>query len=292
MLSLLLVIGLVATGAAPTTGQGSSGLDEGIRQVQEGDYEGAVPTLESALRALEAEKAPAATLARACLYLGIAHVALDERDAAKARFKEALTYNPSLRLTPDRFSPKVIAAFEEARSELAPTEAAAKRGSKTPLVLLGVGAAAAAGVAIVASGGDDGTGGGVPTFEGARFTTPVLVCPDGTVDSPLVVGIQLRGSNPTAQSLQVRAVTAVLIIVDSPGVPSEVGFASTAPATSTPSTLAPGAQATLLIQTTLLCGNGEGDPSRYNEWVGRLTLDTTAGVFGVETADRMRVNIP
>jgi hypothetical protein len=267
-------------------------LAEGIRKVEEGDYEGAVPALEAVRRRLEAQGAPAGERARACLYLGIAHVALDQRDAAKSRFREAIGYDEGLRLTPEHFSPKVIAVFEEARSESRTAAASTKKArSKTPLVLLGVGAAAAAGVAIAA--GRDGAGsGGPPSFSGARFTTPVLVCPDGARDQPLLVGIQVGGSNPTNSSLAIRAVTAVLIIVDSPAVPAEVGFASTAAASVTPSSLAAGADGSLLVETTLLCGNGEGDPSRYNEWTARLTLDTSAGVFAAETADRMRVNIP
>lgn len=286
----VLAVVLAAPGAA---GADAPTLAQGVRQVEEGDYEGAVPTLEAVRQRLEAEGAPAREQARACLYLGIAHVALDQRDAAKARFREALAHDDGLRLTPDRFSPKVIAVFEEARSEGGvQAEEKKKRGSKTPLALIGVGAAGAAGVALAAGGGSDGSGGGTPSFAGAFFATPVLVCPDGARDVPLVVGIRLNGSNPTNQSVAVRSVTAVLIIVDSPGVPSEVGFPSTAAASVTPSSLAPGAQASLLVETTLLCGNGEGDPSRYNEWTGRLTLDTSAGVFAAETADRLRVNIP
>lgn len=289
-LAAVLAAALAAAGAADP---GEATLAEGIQKVQEGDYEGAVATLEALRQRLEAQGAPAAERARACLYLGIAHVALDQRDAAKTRFREALGLDDGLRLTPDRFSPKVIAVFEEARREVAPPAGESKKHrSKTPLVLLSVGAAAAGGVALAAGSGSNGSGGGTPSFSGARFTTPVLVCPDGARDVPLLVGIQVNGSNPTSQSLAIRSVTAVLIIVDSPGVPAEVGFASSLPASVTPSSLGAGARASLLVETTLLCGNGEGDPSRYNEWTARLTFDTSADVFGAETADRMRVNIP
>jgi Tetratricopeptide repeat len=268
-------------------------LVRGIQQVQRGDYEGAVPTLETALTRLEEEKGPDAERARACLYLGIALVALDRRDAAKERFRQALDFDPELRLTPDRFSPKVIGVFEEARRERGSGGASTpkKSRSKTPLLLLGAGAAAAAGIVVVASGGN-GPSGGAPSFSGAHFTTPVLVCPNGSADLPLVFAIQLQGSNPTEQTLTIRAVTVVMIIEESPAVPSEVGFASTAPATLTPSSIAPHGQATLLVQSSLQCGNGPGDPARYNEWSGRVTLDTSADVFTVETADRLRVNIP
>ena len=86
-----------------------------------GDFEGAVATLGPVADRLAAKGGHDA--AQACLYLGIAHLALDQRDAARARFREALGHEPSLRLGPDRFSPKVIAAFEDARRE---REAAAR----------------------------------------------------------------------------------------------------------------------------------------------------------------------
>jgi hypothetical protein len=278
--------------AAPALAAEVPELARGVRQVQQGDYEGAVPTLETALARLEAERRPNAERARACLYLGIALVALDRREEAKERFRQALGFDGSLRLTPDRFSPKVIGVFEEARREKGAAETQAKKPrSKTPLILLGAGAAAAAGVAVAVSGGD-GSPGGAPSFAGAHFTTPVLVCPNGSVDVPLPFGIQLQGTNPTAQTLTIREVTVVMIIEESPAVPSEVGFASTADATVTPSSIAPQGQVSVLVQSTLLCGNGTGGPARYNEWSGRVTLDTSAGVFTATTADRLRVNIP
>jgi hypothetical protein len=83
-----------------------------------------------------------------------------------------------------------------------------------------------------------------------------------------------------------------MIIEESPAVPGEVGFASTAAATFSPPSIAPRGQATVLVQSSLRCGNGPGDPARYNEWSGRVTLDTSANVFTVTTVDRLRVNIP
>jgi hypothetical protein len=88
----------------------------------------------------------------------------------------------------------------------------------------------------------------------------------------------------------ISAVTAVLIIVASPAVPGEVNFASSQPATISPSVLRPGTTA-LRVQTTLTCANGEGDSSRFNEWKGRVTL-TAGAAQTVETGDTMRVNLP
>ena len=128
------------------------------------------------------------------------------------------------------------------------------------------------------------------TFTGARFGTPVLDCPNGTTGTPLAVAIDLTAQNDTGSDVTLGAVSATLFIVASPAVPSEVGFASTAPATVAPSTLRSGTT-TLRVQTTLTCANGEGDASRFNEWRGRVTL-TAGAAQAVETADTMRVNLP
>jgi hypothetical protein len=64
------------------------------------------------------------------------------------------------------------------------------------------------------------------------------------------------------------------------------------PATTIPATIATGGRTTVRVDSTLLCDNGPGDSARFNEWSGRVTLTTSAGVFTVETADRLRVNIP
>jgi hypothetical protein len=71
-----------------------------------------------------------------------------------------------------------------------------------------------------------------------------------------------------------------------------MGFATNPPATAMPASLPASTAVTLRVDTSPLCQNGAGDASRFNEWSGRLTLTTDAGVFSVETTDRMRVNIP
>ena len=71
-----------------------------------------------------------------------------------------------------------------------------------------------------------------------------------------------------------------------------MGFASNAPASVSPQSVPAAASVTLRIDTTLLCGNGADDEPRFNEWSGRLTLATSSGLVTLETADRLRVNIP
>jgi len=283
---------------SPAVAAQDPGLAAGIRQVDEGDFEGAVATLGPVTDRLSAKGGHDA--ARACLYLGIAQLALDQGDAARARFREALGHEPSLRLFPDRFSPKVIAAFNDARREREAEAVAAApetnpetgKGHTGRTLLLG-GAAAVAGGAILYTVGRGDTNppdDGQVTFTGARFGTPVLDCPNGTAGTPLAVAIDLSAQNSSGRDVTIGAVSAVLIIVASPSVPSEVNFASSAPATVAPATLRPGTTA-LRVQTTLTCANGAGDASRFNEWRGRVTL-TTGAAQTLETADTMRVNLP
>jgi hypothetical protein len=278
-----------------------AGLAAGIRQVDEGDFEGAVTTLGPVADRLSARGGHEA--AQACLYLGIAHLALDQRDAARARFREALGHEPSLRLGPDRFSPKVIAAFEEARRE---REAAARAAGKAPAgqsgsqkgghagrtaLIAGGAAAAGVGIALAVGGGGTSSSDGKVTFTAARFGTPSLECPNGSLGVPLAVAIDLNAQNDTGRDATIGSVSAALTIVASPGAPGEVGFQSGHPATVVPATVRAGTSA-VRVQTTLTCDNGPGDPPRYNDWRGRVTLTTGGEALVVETADTMRVNIP
>jgi hypothetical protein len=148
------------------TPAGDPEVAKGIRLVDEGDYDGAILTLDTAARRLAGEAARKQELAQAYLYLGIAYVGKGHETAAKAKFREALKRTGDLSLSPDRFPPKVINLFEAARDEVnraagsAPGPAAApekKGGGHTGLILLGVGVAAAGGVAIAVSGGGKGS---------------------------------------------------------------------------------------------------------------------------------------
>jgi hypothetical protein len=158
-------------------------LQRGIRQVEDGDYDPAIVTLDAAARRLAGDPARARDLSQAYLYLGIAYIGKGHEAAAKAKFREAVAQIKDLTLSPDKFPPKVIDLFEaaraEARAESAPGPAAAptapvaaKRGGggKTILIVGGL-AAVGGGVALAAGGGGGGgsTGGG-----GATPTTTTL----------------------------------------------------------------------------------------------------------------------
>lgn len=275
-------------------------LAAGVRQVDEGDFEGAIVTLEPVVRRLG--PAGGHDAAQACLYLGIAHLALDQTQAARALIREALDHEPGLRLGADRYSPKILSAFEEARRERdaataatrspTPEKGPAKKGGHgRALLLAGAGVATGVGVAVAASGGSSSSPSGGIQFSGARFAPQAVECADGSVDLPIGVGIDVDTSNGGDAAVTVTSVSSVLIIASSPAVPGEVGFASSQPTTASPSSV-PSGMFTLHVQTTLRCWNGTGDASRFNEWTGRVTLATAQGAFTVETVDRLRVNIP
>jgi len=140
-----------------------------------------VETLGAVARRLALEPARKRELVQAHLYLGIAHTALDQRQPAHDRFVAALELDRALKLAPDRFSPKVIEAFERARRTL---EARRPTGRPHRHDDSGCdGGAAAVGALVLAT-----RGGGSPspsplpgslTIARARFGTPVIECPNG-----------------------------------------------------------------------------------------------------------------
>jgi hypothetical protein len=259
-------------------------LAQGVRQVREGDFEGAVATLESVVRRLSSAPERSRDLVQAYVNLGVAYVALDQRDVARSRFGEALARDRNLKLSAAEYSPKVLAVFEEARQQARPS-GQGRKGSKTPYVIAGAAAAAAAGVVLATRGSNASA-----AFSGARFGNLVAVCPDDSINVPVQVLILVEAQAGSA-ALSIDSATAQLIIVMSADT-GEVGFASTQATTVSPMVVAAKTHATLQVSTVLVCNNGPGDPGRFNEWSGRVTFTTSAGVFTVETADRLRVNIP
>jgi hypothetical protein len=267
---------------------------EGIRQVEQGDFETAVITLDSAVKRLDGQPGRQALLQNALLQLGVALVALEQTDAAKAGFRRALTIDPKLRLRADSFSPKVIGVFEQARIEAAAaTPPKTGGGSGKALVFVGLGAAAAAGIALAAGGGDEG--GGTPsgaTASNARFTQPSVECPDGSVERqlPFIVIFDVRaGERP----VNVGRIVLEMRIESSPDVPAEVGFLSTQPAEVNPNRVDALTTATLRADSHLLCTNGAGGPQRHNDWRARIVVTDTSGeLLTVSTSDLFRVILP
>ena len=102
---------------APSAG---SPLDAGIYEVNVGDFEAAIKTLDAMVEELKAQGGQAPELSRAYLYLAIAHLGLSQEQAAKAKFIEAIKSDQALSLSPFEFPPRVIEAFEAAKDEAAP----------------------------------------------------------------------------------------------------------------------------------------------------------------------------
>lgn len=96
------------------------GLAKGIRQVEEGDLEGAVETLTVAVKDLSADPLRGKELAQAHLYLGTAYALLDQEKAARASFREALRADRQIRIREDTSAPKVRKLFDAVLQEMGP----------------------------------------------------------------------------------------------------------------------------------------------------------------------------
>jgi hypothetical protein len=161
--------------AGPTAGQSPADprLAKGIGEVDQGDYDAAIVTLDELVREWAGKPGNAKDLAQAYVYLGVAYLAKGHETAAKARFREALMQSGDLRLGTDQFAPRVVELFEKAREESRQQAPAApdKKGgsSKTLLVVLG-GAAAAGGAVALAAGG--GTSASPPPATSPQATSP------------------------------------------------------------------------------------------------------------------------
>ena len=169
-LSMVLVL---ATATIPVAAQGlDADVQKGIAQVDDGDYDGAILTLDNAARRLAVDKTKSNDLAQAYLYLGIAYIGKGREAAAKAKFREAVAQIKTLSLSADKFPPKVVDLFEAAKAEEVKATAAPsptpspsasgavpvekkKGGSKAILVIGGI--AVAGGAAALAAGGGSGS---------------------------------------------------------------------------------------------------------------------------------------
>ena len=156
---------------------------KGMRQVDEGDYDAAIVTLDAASRRLAGDPARVGDLSQAYLYLGIAYVAKGHEAAAKAKFREAVRQIKDLVLSTDKYPPKVIDLFEAAREEVsrdaAPSPAAPapspavssapppKQGGSHKGLIIGGVLLAGAGAAIAA-----GAGGGGGSSSPSSSSTP------------------------------------------------------------------------------------------------------------------------
>jgi hypothetical protein len=133
---LTLCVGVMVLGAQAVSAQDPD-LAVGIRHVDEGDFEAALVPLGRAVRTLSGDSSRSKELAEAHLYLGVAYVMLDQEKAGRASFREALTLQKDLRLSPEEFPRKVLRAFaaslQDAQAEgPAPTAPVAQAETSKP----------------------------------------------------------------------------------------------------------------------------------------------------------------
>lgn len=294
VIASLLAFALAGAPAWPQEPTGEQEAADGIRQVKEGDFEKAVVTLDSAVGRLEGRPERERLLVQVLVQFGVALVALDQNEPARARFRRALTIDPKLRLGPEAFSPKVILVFEQTRAEFERQHGdSGKGGGSKALVIVGA-AAAVAGVALAVSGGDD-PGPPVTTASAAnaRFANESTVCQNGSNDDPLPI-VLLVDVTAGAETFVIGQAEVEMRIVASPDVPAEVGFISNRSATPTPDRILGGTVASVRIDTTLLCANGAGGPARFNDWQARVSLRNTQGavVSSTTVPPHFRVFLP
>jgi hypothetical protein len=158
---------------------------KGIQQVENGEYDAAILTLDAAARRLATDPVKARELSQAYLYLGIAYVGKGHEAAARAKFREAVVQMKDLSLSPEKFPPKVIDLFEAARQEAVQAAAQAapptppqeqakpKKGGGSKALLIGGGALVVGGGIALAAGGGGGSSGSsaTPASPGPVATT-------------------------------------------------------------------------------------------------------------------------
>jgi hypothetical protein len=149
---LLVVAALLPSFVSSAWGQerpSGLALADGIRQVEEGDLEAAIFTLDSVVQELATKPRNERNLALAHLYLGMAHLGLSQLDRAREEMRHAWQSDHTLKLDANRFPPRVIQLYSETVAAVegpeAPPTLAGKTGhTKAPII--GIGAVAAASV--------------------------------------------------------------------------------------------------------------------------------------------------
>jgi hypothetical protein len=184
VLTTVLVVVLAGGGPPPTlaqTGDATSDLALGVRQVEEGELETAVITLESVVKRLERGTAREKDLSLAHLYLSMAHLGLSQWEIAKANMRLAWKNDRGMKLDPALFPPRLLQLYDDIKRESgAGTAPAAARtapggrakGPSTGLIVgVGGGAAVAATGMAIALGGEPPPATGTSGERGQRTDT-------------------------------------------------------------------------------------------------------------------------
>jgi hypothetical protein len=232
-----LAIGIPSYGHAQG-GPPASELAVGMRQVEEGDLDAAVITLDTVIQRLATVKGTEKDRATAHLYLSMAHLGLSQWERARAEMREAWRNNKELRLDPLKFPPRVLQTFEEAKQDAKGTDASQplskdqpspppgptpqvvsadkKGGSKGLLVIGGL---ALAGGGVAAAGG----GSNPPSPTPLPASTPVISTPPQEADlsgavvscngsqNPIPISTATRGDIGAPPVINVRVSSRVAI---------------------------------------------------------------------------------
>jgi hypothetical protein len=115
---LLLCIVAWRNPAAAQEGAGASDpLAVGIRQLEGGDLEGAIRTLDAAVKQLSMDRQRGKDLALAHVYLAMAHLGLDDPKTAKQSMLDAVRVDRDIKLDAKRFPARVRQLLDEAKQE-------------------------------------------------------------------------------------------------------------------------------------------------------------------------------
>ena len=324
VLLFALLLQFDASSQAPS----DAGLKQGISQVQDGDLEAALLTLDGVVRRLSQEGGLPQDLAFAYLYLGMAQLGLNQSERARASIRSAAETKPDLVLTPEQFPPRVIEIFEQAKRELPteepprprtpssarPSPASGGGGKKVALIALGVAATAGVAALILRKNpldtDDDGDGfsenqgdcndhaaaigpRGQFTLANARFESTVSNCPRGTNSADTKV-VLIDATNNTCTSSAISSASVALTYETASGTFNVVGQTLTFDNSPfSPNTVAgAGGGAVVRVTAALTCTNGGGNPAAFNVVRGRVTVQTSAGAFTLTTSNTARTNFP
>jgi hypothetical protein len=303
---LMVAASLIVVSIPAATAQDVSDLEKGIRQVEGGEFEDAVITLDAAARRLALAGGQPKELARAYTYLAIAYLQMSQEQAAKAKFLEALQADKDLRLDPKQLPPKVIQFFQDAEREAKSSSATAPapassptptapaqsgssstatpkgKSSKTVPIVIGVGAVAAGVGVLAAAGGKDSVS--TPTTTLPPTTTTLSQLSASVTSPQRSTNIVCTQNVMAVVTLTNRGTTGVSVT----GVRSESravsgGCGAAQPFTFNPAATLVGSNQTLTVLNSNLFATGSGCCTPNSACNGSAFCEFTA-VFTVITA--------
>jgi tetratricopeptide (TPR) repeat protein len=110
----ILILALVPAISSAVRAEALGLLQRGKALYARGQYEESAARLKEALT----QSPPASIQAQITLYLGLDSLALGKEAAARERFTQALTHDPTIALDPDRFKSEIISFFKRVRDGL------------------------------------------------------------------------------------------------------------------------------------------------------------------------------